>query len=429
MNKQKPRIQVQGGEYRIDAWRNEASGMGMPGMDKTLYGRFGTVGRLDPAALNLMYRYDWLSRKICDRPASDAVRRWIKIDGDNEDQIEADLERLGAKQKIKKAISWSRLYGGAAILLIVEDGRTPADPINWASVRKVVDLKVADRYRLQPQGRIVDPYSVGFGEPEFYALNNGAIFHHSRVLKFSGAELTQDDMESELWWGGSYIELYNEAVRSFQASMQDVRHIMTESSIGMLRIPGLTQSVAMGGTIFNTIQKRLDAFNLSKSVYRTAAMDKEEEFDFHSRQLNGLSDLLDRFMTQASAATELGELVLFGTTPGGLNASQEEQLASYDDVVRSIQEGDQMQAINAITACLNGGTVPEWDYCPLREMSDTQKADVRLKEAQALQAIADVTAITPDEARGHLNHTGHFDLEEGMDDDWQEGVDPLEQQP
>lgn len=102
MNKQKPRIQVQGGEYRIDAWRNEASGMGMPGMDKTLYGRFGTVGRLDPAALNLMYRYDWLSRKICDRPASDAVRRWIKIDGDNEDQIEADLERLGAKQKIKR---------------------------------------------------------------------------------------------------------------------------------------------------------------------------------------------------------------------------------------------------------------------------------------------------------------------------------------
>lgn len=104
MKQEKPRIQVQGGEYRIDAWRNEASGMGVPGMDKTLYGRFGIVGRLDPTTLSFMYRYDWLARKICDRPASDAVRRWIKIDGDNEDALNAELERLGAKQKIKKAI-------------------------------------------------------------------------------------------------------------------------------------------------------------------------------------------------------------------------------------------------------------------------------------------------------------------------------------
>lgn len=422
MKQEKPRIQVQGGEYRIDAWRNEASGMGVPGMDKTLYGRFGIVGRLDPTTLSFMYRYDWLARKICDRPASDAVRRWIKIDGDNEDALNAELERLGAKQKIKKAIAWSRLYGGAAIILIVEDGRTPADPIDWASVRKVVDLKVADRYRLQPQGRIVDPYSVGFGEPEFYALNNGTIFHHSRVLRFNGAELTQDDMEKELWWGGSYVELYSEAVRAFQASMQDIRYIMTESSIGTLKIPGLTQANAMGGSIFNAIQARLDKFNMSKSIYRTAAMDKEEEFQFTARNLTGLSDLLDRFMTQVSAATELGELVLFGTSPAGLNASQEEQLASYDDVVRGIQEGDEMLAINAITACLNGGEVPQWDYCPLREMSDTQKADVRLKEAQALQAVADIVALTSDEARKHLNHTGHFDLEEDVDADWQEGL-------
>ena len=152
-------------------------------------------------------------------------------------------------------------------------------------------------------------------------------------------------------------------------------------------------------------------------------MDKEEEFDFKSRQLAGLSDLVSQFKTQVSGATDMGELILFGTSPGGLNSSQEEQKESYNEVVRSIQEDDLMTAMNTIMACLNGGTVPEWDYCPLAELSDVQKADVRLKEAQALQAVADVAGLTPDQAIKHLNSTGHFDLEEGIDADWQEGVD------
>ena len=116
------------------------------------------------------------------------------------------------------------------------------------------------------------------------------------------------------------------------------------------------------------------------------------------------------------------QLVLFGTTPGGLNASQDEQLSVYYDMVRSIQEGDLMMALNTIIACLNGGQIPEWDYNPLLEPTDLQRADIRLKEAQTVQAVADMVALTPDEARKHLNSTGHFDFEEGVDADWQEGM-------
>ena len=406
----KPRVQVNtDGSYRLDAWQNSASGMGVPGIDKTLYGRFGYVGKLDRQVLSTMYRYDWLTRKICERPAMDATRRWINLD---DPKIMSELERLGAKNKIKKAISWGRLYGGAALLLIVEDGLTPADPLNPAKVRRVVDLKVADRHYLQPQGHITDPYATHFGEPEFYATNTGVMFHHTRVLKFTGLELTQDEMEQELHWGGSYIELYNEVVKSFQGSMQDVRHIMTESSIGMLKIPGLTQSVAIGGTIFETIQKRLNNFNLSKSVYRTAAMDAEEEFEYEQRQLTGLADLLDRFMTQVAGATDMGELILFGTSPSGLNASQDEQLAVYYDMVRGVQEGDQMPALNTIISCLNGGTVPEWDYNPLIEPSDKEQAEIRQMESTAVANIAQHVMWQPEDIKRHLNSTGHFDIQE-----------------
>ncbi len=405
---EKPRIRVEAdGQYNMDAWQNAQSGMGIPGVDKSVYTRFSFLAsRIDWQTLSMIYRYDWLARKICVRPAADATRRWIKSD----DKASLnELERLKAKKNIRKAISWARLYGGAAILLIVEDGKTPADPLDPSKVKRIIELKVVDRHNLQAKGKIEDAYAVEFGDPEFYTTNNGTVFHHSRVLKFNGAELTHDQAEQEQYWGGSYIELYQDAIKSFQGTMQDVRHIVTESGIGVLKIPGLTNSVAMGGKIFDNIQKRLNTFNLSKSNYRTAAMDGEEEFDFKNRSLAGLADIADRFMTMVAGATDMGELILFGTTPGGLNASQEEQLAVYYDMIQGeVQEGDMMPALNTILACINKGTIPEWEYKPLLEMTDKAQAEVRNTEAQAIAAVADIAMLGPEEIREHLNETGHF---------------------
>lgn len=408
----KPRIRLNGdGSYRLDAWQNDLSGMGVPGMDKTNYTRFTYAGnRIDWRTLSLMYRYDWLTRKICDRPAKDAVRRWIKIEDERATEIQSQLSRLHVKRNARRALSWSRLFGGSALLLIVEDGMTSADPLNPSKVKRVVEVKPVDRWHLQPGQEVFDPYAVEFGKPEYYTTDNGTVFHHTRVLQFNGADLTIDQAQVEHHWGGSYVELYADAVKQFQGSMQDIRHVMTEQGIGVLRIPGLTQSAAMGGTIFNTIQKRLDSFNASKSMYRTAAMDKEEEFDFKTRQISGLDSLLDRFMTSVSGATEIPELVLFGKSPSGLNASQEEILSVYYDMVRSIQEDDLDNALHTILACMNGGVVPEWEYVPLLEPSEVVVADIRSKEAQAIASVAEYAMLSPETVVEHLNNTGHFNL-------------------
>lgn len=413
MSNDKPRIQVDtNGIYRLDAWANTASGMGIAGIDKSVTTRFSFMNsKIDWITLSLMYRYDWLARKICDRPAMDATRRGITIEDDSAKPALTELERIGFKKKSRDAIAWSRLYGGAALLLIVDDGMTPSEPLNPARVKRVIDIRAIDRHHLQPLGLINDEYAINFQEPEFYTTNNGTVFHSSRVLKFNGASLTQDQYETEEYWGGSYIELYKDPVKQFQASIQDVRAVMTEQSIGMLKIPGLTKSVAMGGDIMTAVQKRLDKFNASKSIYRTAAMDAEEDFDFKARQITGLGDLLDRFMTNVAGATDMTELVLFGKSPSGLNSSQEEQMAVYYDMVSGVQEGDLTQATNTVLACINGGEIPEWTFTPLQSMSELQNADIRLKESQAVQAIADVAGLMPEAVVNHLNDTGMFDLE------------------
>lgn len=213
----------------------------------------------------------------------------------------------------------------------------------------------------------------------------------------------------------SYIQAYYDSVRMFQASVADIRHIMSENGIGILKVPGLSAS---GKSPREAMQRRLDAFNQGKSVYRSAAIDQQEDFSFVHRQLGGLSDLMEQFMTVVAGATDMPALVLFGKSPSGLNSSQEEIMSVYYDSIRDIQEGDMTQAINLVTQCLSGGEVPEWDYLPLSEPSSSQMATIRLQEAQAAQIIADVAGLTGEAVIAHLNQTGAFTLDvEAVDDE------------
>lgn len=176
----KPRARY---DYNIDAWTNSASGMGVSGIDKQQNTGFSVSGLLTHQALSNLYHYDWLSRKIVDRPAADATKRGISI-GDN---IKAELERLNLRNKLRDAVAWSRLFGGAALVLVVDDGKEASEPLDPEAVKRVVDVMVLDRHYLSADGIDTDVFSSTYGQPEFWRVNGGELFHQSRVVIFSGA--------------------------------------------------------------------------------------------------------------------------------------------------------------------------------------------------------------------------------------------------
>ena len=66
--------------YRQDAWNNGASGMGEAGVDSgvnTSYSSF--TGDINYQVLQNMYKTDWLTRKVCMRPAKDATRKFVQF--------------------------------------------------------------------------------------------------------------------------------------------------------------------------------------------------------------------------------------------------------------------------------------------------------------------------------------------------------------
>lgn len=395
---------------RMDAWANPLSGQGYS--DKSRGKQFIAGKRLMQQQLSELFANDWLARKVCEKPAKDATRKGITFKEKGQESLETEFLLHQFFTKAKDGIAWGRLYGGAAMIFIVNDGKEASEPLVFADVIDLVDIMVVDRFYLTAEGINTDYMSVHYGTPSHYRLNGGTLFHASRISKFMGAPMTYDKRMENQGWGGSYVQLYWDAIADFQGSMADLRFIMSESSLGILSVPGLTNAKAMGGKAVDAVMNRAAIFNTYKSIYRTAVIDTEEDFDYINRSLAGLSDIADKFMTNISGAVDMPQLILFGTTPSGLNASQDEQLETYHDSVGTIQESDLTPAIIKFIGCVTKGATVTWEYKPLSQLTDVKLAEVRNKEANTLSLIYEQCAFTPEMGVRFLNDTGHFQIEE-----------------
>ena len=70
----------------------------------------------------MQYELGGLAAVVVDAPADTAIARSIEIEGDEDRALFYELERLAFLPKIADAVRWSRLFGGAALVLITDDG-------------------------------------------------------------------------------------------------------------------------------------------------------------------------------------------------------------------------------------------------------------------------------------------------------------------
>ncbi len=395
----------EGSDFRWDGWANPATGMGDPGMDGSMFSGFSNltnmeVGRSTQAN---MYQNDWLCHKLCSKPAADLTRRFIKVE---DDSVRKELERLQFRQKVKEAVTWARAFGGAGIVIITE-GDDPLEPLDFSKVKRVVGLDVWDRWFLSPAEYDMDPTSQNYLRPEIYQNSYGGQVHTSRVLKFYGAPLTYEAQRANMFWGGSYIQTYFKVLQNFQCTTADARYIISELNIGVLASPNLTQKTAMGSAspAMTNATARLNQMNKLKSNQRMIQIDKQEDFSFTSRNVSGLADLLDRFKEHVCGAFSFPEIILFTKTVGGQNSRDDGQLQIYDDLIGDIQADQARPATETLINCITKGAGADWDFYPLRTMTELQQADIMHKVALAVKEASEVAALTPELARLIMNKT------------------------
>lgn len=272
--------------------------------------------------LDALYINDGFAARIVDTPADEMVRAGFEVEGIEDEALMAYLEGLQFEKRLADALRWSDLYGGAAIVILADDGQEFDQPLNPERVRAVEQLRVYDRWQVTRHQKYTDPMDSRFGQTQIYQISpqTGAPYfvHESRVCIIDGCSVPDRVREQNDGWGASLIQrCYDQLVRLNMAHVW-ANALMERAQQAVHGIPGLTNILrAPGGETL--VRQRIDLVDMARGVNNTVVIDAEESYDLKSTAMTGVPDLLDRQAAALSAVTGMPQSLLFGQHKGSLN--------------------------------------------------------------------------------------------------------------
>jgi len=427
-----------------DTLINFLSGLGVPGRDKAA-SSFWSYTPLTQQDVETAYRSNWIARKLVDIPAYDATRAWRawQTDTDKSEKLE-DLEsELKVSRHLRNALIMARLYGGSALILGVDRGRS-SDELDIKSVRKG-DFKFivpVSRYALGTGPLITDVMSPNYGKPEYFTRNLTSStaspleyqIHPSRVIIMQGMGLPDPFSSGEIW-GDSVLQVCLDAVQGATGVVQAVATLVQEAKIDVIKIPDLSQNLATQEYTSQLIN-RFQLANSAKSIINTLLLDKEEEWQRITADMNGLPEILKMFLLIASGAADIPATRMLGQSPVGLNATGDGDLRNYYDRINSEQTNVMSPALTVlddvlIASCFgsrNPSIYYEWNS--LWQITEEERANVAQIKAKTFQIDATVGLIDQEALRigrqNQLIEDGFYPgLEEALEEQDQLGLESM----
>lgn len=398
-----------------------------------------------------LYEGNGLFSKIIDTPAEEALKHGFDLNLKSDELnafVEDALDDLEWEEKAATAIKWARLYGGALIVMLIDDGRGLEEPVDWEHIRSIDELRVYERSIVQPDyaslyqqdygGKGVGNRVSKFGQPEYYYVSSiyGSFkVHESRCLVFRNGVLPEQTSNATyLFWGmPEYIRI-RRALRETVTAHTDSVKLLERSVQAIYSMKGLA-SLLTTDDGENQVLKRLQLVDTSRGLLNSIAIDSEgEQYDFKTFQFSGVKDVIDATCNMLSALTNIPQTILFGRSPAGMNATGDSDFESYYNFVEKIQRLMLKRNLRTLldvvfrAGIASGDVAEEPDYKlefkPLWSLSDTEqaavdqtKAQTALVKAQTAQAYVDMQALDPTEVRRRLASDEEFDVEDIISED------------
>ncbi len=393
---------------------------------------------VDDTLLMELYEGNGLFSKIIDRPAEEAIKHGLDLQLEEElqKQIEKKLDKLDWEDKAAEALSWCRLFGGAVIVMLVDDGRGLDEPLDLESVRRVEELLVFDRSIVQPDymsmygyGMPGEPGRCGYGKPRWYQVNSiqGAFrVHASRCLVFRNGRLPERTTETlyQFWGMPEYSRIRNELRQVITGHGYSVK--MLEKAVqAVLKMKNLASMLAtVDGE--EKVMRRLEVIDLARSILSSLAIDADgEDYTFQNMQLAGVKDILDGTCSMLSAVTDIPQTILFGRSPAGENSTGDSDMENYYNMVERMQKRNLKKNLRTLLDVIlrefrcegKISDLPDYEvkFASLWSVSATEQADVdsknaatELTRAQTAQAYLDMQAVGVEEVRDTLKDGDGF---------------------
>ena len=401
------------------------------GQGKAASASFTRGRRLQPTELTNMWDFSWLTKKIVSMPVDDALQVAMEISAED-DKIAGYLRSrwyaLDAKEKIKQALYWSRLYGGGALVLLVKERKAtaPEKPLIPANISEIVNIRVADLSELVPQTWYTDPLSPKYGDPETFTYNPGSTgaslttgitIHESRVIFFKGIPTpAQSTAVTEKWWGGSLIQHIYEEILAASIFEDCTTELAQDFVSRIFKMTNLADLIEAGQE--EQVRTRIDLIN-KLTPHRTAVIDKDEELEKQQAPITGYEALIGYFADLIAGASGIPRAKLFSQQLGTL-AGAEETTGDYDRLLLAIQERTtrQIDRLFEVIAAEQGAPKAniktdeyEWEYGALHPRDDKAITEARKIQADIDNIYITAGVLSPDEVLANRFGGGAYSYE------------------
>jgi len=432
----------------------------------------------------------WIGKRVTSVYPDEATRRWTNVTFDgkgqeyldkNEKKLVVDFkayeDKLDVRPKFNLTDKYANIYGGAGLVLNIDDGRSPDKPVDKKNIKSIVGVYELDCLDICPDWTGQHPSD----DPEFYQLLVSSEsadklqqlnmrsagytkIHKSRIIRFDGSWLPARLLRSTDGWGDPLLiscltDLVNyEKVGNSMATMlQDhtillhkmkgLRTLLQKSVIGQpapttphaptasdlpIVAPQQSQGIAQPMSI---LSQQFRAMKLMMRLMGAVSVDSEDEITYLTRNYQGLPDMMDRFRDKLTAATGIPYTIIFGRGPNGLAAGgtgdAEEKV--WSSKVNNYQETNyRYKKLDLIYEYIwlakdgpTGGKLPDnWSYHfpALIEPTELEKEQILLARQQAQSAhvtmlVSLITAqsLTAEEVRNSLYGKGEFSYDVQLD--------------
>ena len=408
---------------------NETTGLGTSA-DKSQGSFWVPTRNLSRYELETIREESSAAAKFTNILPDDMTLRWRLFQGQDDGMVKAMTkaeQRHQVVSKLARVMKAARLYGTGLMILVTREDDLSM-PLRLEAIREgdLANLLVLDRWDATVLERNRDPYNPE--RVELYHITpseyQSMVVHSSRVLRFDGSTSLSDSgfTNYDRDWGVSELIPILTSIYQDAAAVGGVSHLTQELSIPVVNVSGLREAIAGGmgnpnGQSVEQIGRRIKSF---MSNWNMLMLDRKESVSRLTANLSGVSQVLDLFQSRLAAAADIPKTRWMGLSPVGFSTGDSD-LHNYAVRIGALQVRmltDPLETLDAVLARDAGirGEVPEYEWLPLLNLSEKDKAEAEKIKMEAVALAIDKTVIVEEEGREIMSGGEVFGNLEPRDD-------------
>ena len=343
-------------DIRFDAtMSNLLTKMGT-GSDRTTQTIPHGVGYWGQQTLEDLAEHLILNRVVSAKVDAATQKGWeLTLGSDGDDDILEDFNDIHDDLEVEEAFNEAQfqanVYGGAVIIIIVDDKKPAYEPIDIKNLKKIVKLEVLDRYKVEPVLALTDvnplrPDKYRLVLPEYVrkSLKNVTednpqyIIDKSRIIRFDadGIRATPDMLRKNQGWTKSLLAALWEDYLEWKTSLKATGAMVQDASIFIYKLKDLSAMMKSKDSLL--LEGRIKLFRSMLSVIGGAIIDAEKEsMEFISRNFAGVPEVANQQRDNFIGVSDIPHTKLFGESPSGLGASGESEQKDWASTIADFQ--------------------------------------------------------------------------------------------